>query len=206
MYSIQNLLAECVEIERGGRGAGEYAAAWGAYTTWAKRLVDRGHSVSMPGLGVVCFKKYRYGIRLPEFELVGSLSETYGLSCKYVRALGSLSQLKENLPVHRMDQETVARVAKRAGLEAHVLRACLATAFGRLVEICVEGRAVELEVGALGTLTCIDRFVASPLSPPHFISIALTPKSVQRSLRELTSLLLLLLCDRSFPVVQKRDL
>ena len=158
MITTDDLLAECVELERHpARGAGEYAASWAAYCAWAKEKVSRGHSVSMPGLGVVCFKKYRYGIRLPEFELAGPLHETYGLSAKYVRALGSLSQLKENQPVHRMDADAVGRVAKRAGVEAHVLRACLATAFGRLVELCVEGRAVELEVGAIGTLACVDR-------------------------------------------------
>ena len=107
----------------------------------------------------------------PDLDIVVEFIEQR--ECKYVRALGSLSMLKENQPIHRMDADTVARVAKRAGLEAHVLRACLATAFGRLVELCVEGCTVELTVGAVGTLSCIDRPVS--LSSSHAFSFYSPP-------------------------------
>ena len=174
-YTLDNLVADCVgRVVRGGSpshapphgrvepllanhllGAKTYRAAWDALVEWtAQKLAgDTEYSVVLPRLGVIYYRVFNLGIRIPQFELAPKFEMQYGL-----KRSSPPSPHLASATTMRPDFSRLARLAG-SGMDTKVVATALATLMECLGEVMASGRDVVIDMSPVGQLACSERLV-----------------------------------------------
>jgi hypothetical protein len=88
----------------------EFARAWHAFTAWLKDETSAHRCVQVPGLGVLSFRLFPLGIRIPTFELSEAYLDHHGLSQEQNFSSRQVHNAGEGPPV-RFDARLIADAA-----------------------------------------------------------------------------------------------
>jgi hypothetical protein len=88
----------------------EFARAWHAFTAWLKDETSAHRCVQVPGLGVLSFRLFPLGIRIPTFELSEAYLDHHGLSQEQNFSSRQVHNAGEGPPV-RFDAKLIADAA-----------------------------------------------------------------------------------------------